>query len=302
MGLTVICREKIMPRVAVVTDSCASIPESLVQALKIHWVPYYIHRGRQVLRDLVTIQRESFYRWLPTAKELPQTASPGPGDYLQMYESLANEEGSREIVSIHMTSKGSGAYQAAKVAQSTVRERLPELRVEVIDTLNVSMCQGWMAIEAARAALEGKALSEVVELVRGMIPTTRMIQTADTLKYLYMGGRIGKAQHLVGSLLKIKPLIGMEDGIIVPLGQARSRRKAYEMMVDMVESAVGTEGKIKVAYVHAAAQEEAEKIRDLLEGRLMCVESIIAELSPALGVHTGPGTAGLCYLPVATEA
>ncbi len=289
-----------MATVFVVTDSCASIPESLLEALRIHWVPYYIHRGQEVLRDLVTIQREPFYRWLPTAKELPQTASPGPGDYMQMYESLAAEEGADEIVSIHMTSKGSGAYQAAKVAQSTLRERLPDLRIEVIDTLNVSMCQGWMVIEAARAALEGKSLSDIVARVKGMIPVTQMIKTTDTLKYLYMGGRIGRAKHLVGSMLKIKPLIGMEDGVIVPLGQARSRRKAYEMMVDLIETAVGPSGKIKIAYVHAAAREEVDKIKSLVEGRLSCVESLIAELSPALGVHTGPGTAGLCYFPIVT--
>jgi len=291
-----------MSRVAIVTDSCASIPESLMQTLKIRWVPYYIHRGREVLRDLVTVQRQAFYRWLPTADALPQTASPGPGDYLQVYESLAEEEGATEIVSICMTSKGSGAYQAAKVAQSALFEKLPELRVEVIDTLNVSMCQGWMVIEAARAALEGKSLSEVVEVVKGMIPTTRMIQTADTLKYLYMGGRIGRAKHLVGSLLKIKPLIGMDDGVIVPLGQARSRRKAYEMMVDMVEATVGPGSKIKVAYVHAAAHGEVEKIREMMETRVICAESIFAELSPALGVHTGPGTAGVCYFPVNPRA
>ena len=291
-----------MSKVAIVTDSCASIPESLIQALKIRWVPYYIHRGQEVLRDLVTVQRQDFYRWLPTADTLPQTASPGPGDYLQLYESLAEREGVTEIVSICMTSKGSGAYQAAEVARSTFREKLPEVRVEVIDTLNVSMCQGWMVIEAARAALEGKSLSDIVELVKGMIPTTRMIQTADTLKYLYMGGRIGRAKHLVGSLLKIKPLIGMEDGVIVPLGQARSRRKAYEMMVDMVEATVGRGSRIKVAYVHAAAQGEVEKIRGMMEARMNCVESIFAELSPALGVHTGPGTAGVCYFPVTTEA
>ena len=287
-----------MSKVAIVTDSTASIPESLVEKLKIHWVPYYIHRGREVLRDLVTVQREAFYRWLPSAEELPQTASPGPGDYLQLYERLAEEEGVREIASIHMTSKGSGAFQAATVAASTLREKLPEIQVEVIDTLNVSMCQGWMAIEAGRAALEGRSLPEIVEQVKEMIPVTSMIQTADTLKYLYMGGRIGRAKHLVGSLLQIRPLIGMEEGVIVPLGQARSRRKAYQMMADMVEAAVGPRGKIKVAYVHAAAQEETEKIRGLVEQRLTCVESLIAELPPALGVHTGPGTAGLCFYPV----
>ena len=287
-----------MSKVAIVTDSTATIPESLIDTLKINWVPYYIHRGRQVLRDLVTVQREAFYRWLPSADELPQTASPGPGDYLELYERLAEEERVREIASIHMTSKGSGAFQAATVAASTIREKLPDLQIEVIDTLNVSMCQGWMVIEAARAALEGRSLPAIVEQVKEMIPITSMIQTADTLKYLYMGGRIGRAKHLVGSLLQIRPLIGMEEGVIVALGQARSRAKAYRMMADMVEAAVGPGGKIKIAYVHAAAQEEADKIRSLVEQRVTCVESLIAELPPALGVHTGPGTAGLCFYPV----
>jgi fatty acid-binding protein DegV len=94
-------------------------------------------------------------------------------------------------------------------------------------------------------------------------------------------------------LLNIKPLIGMEDGVIVPLGQARSRRRAYRKIVDMVEAAVGRMGEVKIAYVHAAAREEAEKIKAMVESR-----SLIAELSPALGVHTGPGTAGVCYFPV----
>jgi DegV family protein with EDD domain len=287
-----------VPNVAVVTDSAASIPEALIQSLHIRWVPYYIHRGEQVLRDLVSIQRDAFYQWLPTAQELPKTASPGPGDYITLYRTLAEEEGVGEIVSIHMTSKGSGAYQAAMAAKSVIHEALPDLHVEVIDTLNVSMCQGWMVIEAARAAVAGKSLADIVDLVKKMVPVSRMIQTADTLKYLYMGGRIGKAKHLLGSLLNTKPLIGMQDGVIVPLGQARSRTRAYQMMADMVESAVGKLGQIKIAYVHAAAQEEAEKIKKLVEGRLTCVESLIAELSPALGVHTGPGTAGLCYFPV----
>jgi DegV family protein with EDD domain len=287
-----------LPKIAVVTDSCASIPEPIIEELNINWVAYYIHRGEKVLRDLVTAKRNTFYQWLATAKVLPKTANPGPGDYLQVYQSLAEENGVREIVSIHMTSKGSGAYQAACAAKKMMQERLPSLRIEVIDTLNVSMCHGWMVIEAARAALAGKTLPEIIDLVKQMMPVTQMIQTADTLKYLYMGGRIGKAQHMMGSLLSIKPLIGMEDGIIVPLGQARSRKSAYEKMIQWVEGVVGHRGRVKIAYVHAAALEEAEKIKTLAEERLTCVESLFAELSPALGVHTGPGTAGLCYFPV----
>jgi DegV family protein with EDD domain len=285
-----------MSKLAVLTDSTASIPENILQELNIHTVAYYIHRGQEVLRDLVTIQRQEFLDWLVTAKVLPTTASPGPGDYLEAYRELA-DQGSQEIVSIHMTSKGSGAYQAATVAQSMLQEQRPDLRIEVIDTRNVSLCQGWMVIEAARAALAGFKLDEVVGRVKDMIPVTRMIQTADTLKYLYMGGRIGKAKHLVGTLLNIKPLIGMDDGVIVPLGTARSRGQAYQMMVDKIEETVG-KGKIKIAYVHAGARQEVDRIKQMVETRLNTVESLIAELSPALAVHTGPGTAGLCYTPV----
>jgi DegV family protein with EDD domain len=287
-----------MAKLAIVTDSTSSIPEGLLQELKINTVPYYIHRGTEVLRDLVTVDRTSFYKWLTNAKTLPTTASPGPGDYITVYERLAEEEGVEAIVSIHMTSKGSGAYQAAMAAKGMLSEMLPRLQIEVVDTVNVSMCHGWIAVEAARAALANKPLAEVLDYARLLIPKTHMIQTADTLKYLYMGGRIGRAKHLVGSLLNIRPLIGMDDGVIVALGTARSRNQAYRAITDMVEKAVGPGGKIKIAYVHAAALEEAQKLRELIEGRLQVVEGIFAELSPALGVHSGPGTAGVCYFPV----
>jgi DegV family protein with EDD domain len=287
-----------MSNVAIVTDSVASIPEKLMEELNIHTGAYYIHRGTEVLRDLVTIQREEFFKWLATARTLPTTASPGPGDYLSLYEQLVEETGVEEIASIHISSKTSGAYQAAVVAKAMIKERLPHLKIEVIDSLNASLCQGWMVIEAARAALVGKKLDEIVALVKAMIPVTRMIQTADTLRYLYMGGRIGLAESLAGTLLNIKPLIGVENGVVVPLGQARSRSKAYQKMVELIESTVGVGGKIKVAYVHAAALPEVLKIKQLMEERIQVVESLIAELSPALAVHTGPGTAGLCYFPV----
>jgi DegV family protein with EDD domain len=285
-----------MSLVGVLTDSCASIPEALIEKYNIKVVPYYIHRGVETLRDLVDVQREEFFNWLPTATKLPTTASPGPGDYLQAVREMAQR--TREIVSVHMTSLGSGAYQAAVAARDMAREMLPDVRIEVIDSRNVSLCQGWMVIEAARAALDGVSFEGVIDHVRQLIPRTRMIQTADTLRYLHMGGRIGRAQHLVGSLLRIKPLIGMEDGIIVPLGTARSRAKAYRRIAEMMEEAVGHLGRVKVAFVHAAAPQEIEQLRSLVEERLTCVETLVAELSPALGVHTGPGTVGVCYYPL----
>jgi DegV family protein with EDD domain len=285
-----------MSQVAVLTDSCASIPENLLENLQIQTVAMYIHRGAEVLRDLVTIQREEFLCWMTTARFLPTTASPGPGDYFEAYSRMA-KTGRDEIISIHISSRGSGCFQAATVARTMMKDEYPQVRIEVVDTRNVSLCQGWMVIEAARAALAGLSLDQVTTIVKKMLPLTHMIQTADTLKYLYLGGRIGKAQQLLGNMLNIKPLIGMEDGVIVPLGRAHSRGQAYQLMADLVSEAVG-EGQAKVAYVHAGALREVERIRCLVEAKVNVVESLIAELSPSLAVHTGPGTAGLCFYKI----
>lgn len=291
-----------MSQVAIVTDSTATIPDEMLKSLNIHWVPYYIHRGNEVLRDLVTIKRKEFYRWLANAREFPKTANPGPGDYEQLYEKLATEDGHDEIISIHMTSKSSGAYQAATIGRSAILERLPQLRIEVIDTLNVSMCHGWAVIEAARAALQGKTVDQILTKINAILPRAQMIQTADTLKYLAMGGRIGKATYMLGSIMNIKPLIGMRDGVIVPLGKAFTRGSAYKMMVSEVIKAAGEKGKVKIAYVHAAAKEEVLKIKELVGDRVQVAEEIIVELPPSLGVHSGPGTAGICFYPVEDEA
>lgn len=287
-----------MSQVAIVTDSTATIPDDMLKSLNIHWVPYYIHRGNEVLRDLVSVKREEFYRWLPIARELPKTANPGPGDYEAMYERIATQEDKTEIISIHMTSKSSGAYQAATIGRKAILERLPQLRIEIIDTLNVSMCHGWTVIEAARAALQGKSTDQILTKINKIIPKVQMIQTADTLKYLAMGGRIGKATGMLGSILNIKPLIGMRDGVIVPLGKAFTRASAYKMMAESVLRTAGEKGKVKIAYVHAAAREEVLKIKELIGDRIQVIEEIVVELPPALGVHSGPGTAGICFFPV----
>ena len=285
-----------MSNIAILTDSTASLPEALISSLHIRTVAYYIHRGNEVLRDLVTVQCDEFLRWLATAREAPTTASPGPGDYLEAYEDLARQ-GAQEIVSIHMSSKISAGYEAATVAQSMIRNTHPDLRLEVIDSRNAALCQGWMAVEAARAALAGLNLDEITARVRSMIPISHMIQTADTLKYLYMGGRIGRAQSLLGSMLNIKPLIGLEDGVIVPLGKAHSRGQAYAMMAEMAAGVLGR-SKARIGYLHAGALREAERLKELVEAKVEVVESFFGELSPALSVHTGPGMTGLCYYPV----
>ena len=168
-----------------------------------------------------------------------------------------------------------------------LREQTPQVQVKVVDTLQVAMSHGWAAIESARSALTGLSLDEVVQRAHEVAQKSTMIQTADTLRYLYLGGRIGKAKHLVASVLNIKPLIGMQDGIIVAMGTARSRLKAYRRMVDLMEQQAGEGAKIKVAFTHVAALEETKKLQSFVTARFECVETIVTELSPALAVHTG---------------
>ncbi len=283
-----------MAKVRILTDSCACVPEPLLAAHEIATVPYYVHMDGKEYRDLVDIQRRPFFERLQHATDLPKTATPGPGDYLRAFRQVG--EGADAVVSVHMTSLGSGAYQAALVAREMALREMPGLSIEVVDTRNVAMCQGWIALEAAREAQKGAPLEQVMALIQRLLPCTRMLQTADTLRYLHMGGRIGRAQYLVGSLLNIKPIISMEDGVIVALGQARSRLAAYRQIVERVVQAAGKEGQLKVAYLHAAALNEARKLRAMLEQSLSPVETLVTELSPALGVHTGPGTVGVCYL------
>jgi DegV family protein with EDD domain len=282
--------------IAVVTDTCASIPPDIVKSLQIKIVPYYLHRGRETLRDMVDISHDEFFQWLPTAEVLPTTANPGPGDYLDAFTRAA--EDAEGIVSVHMTSKGSGAYQSACIAREMAETKLPGIKIEVVDTLQVAMVHGWAAVEAARAAQADADLGAVVAAARYVSETGYMIQTADTLRYLYMGGRIGRAQHLVGSLLNVKPLIGMEDGIIVPLGQSRTRPRAYEKIIELMVERNSAHAPIKVAITHVAAREHARLLLDMVNQTFECRESIISELSPVLGVHSGPGMVGVNLFPV----
>ena len=283
--------------VGVLTDTTASIPAAMIEELGIEIVPYYVHRGLETLRGMVDIQPGEFAVWLASATQLPTTANPAPGDYVVGLLRLA--ERVTEVVAQTMTSKGSGAYQSCRAAVDQLHEQSPRIRVEVVDTLQAAMSHGWAAIEAARAALRGRSLGEVAGTAREVARRGMMIQTADTLRYLHMGGRIGRAQHLVGSILNIKPIIGMEDGVIVALGTARSRLKAYRRMVDLMLHHASDNKRIKVAFTHVSAPGHVARLRSLVEQEFEFQETIVTELSPALAVHSGPGTVGVNFFTVA---
>jgi DegV family protein with EDD domain len=268
----------------------------MVEDLGIRLVPYYVHRGLETLRDMVDIRPDEFVAYLRQAVKLPTTSNPSPGDYLAALQDLARS--TKEIVALTMTSKGSGAYQSCRAAVDMLREKMPEVQVEVIDTLRVAMSHGWAAIEAARAAIRGASLREVAARAVEVSRRAMMVQTADTLRYLYMGGRIGRAQHLVGSLLNIKPLIGMEEGTIVALGVARTRPTAYARMVEIARKFAGDGAKVHAAFTHVGAPEEAGELRRRFESVIECVEVLTGNFSPVLAVHSGPGTVGVSFFAV----
>ena len=282
--------------IGILTDTTASIPRRLIERLQIEVVPYYVHRGLETLKDMVDVKPAEFADWLARASKLPTTSNPAPGDYFRGLRNLASRV--QGVLALTMTSHGSGAYQSCRAAVEMFRERTPDVRVEVVDTLQVAMSQGWVAVEAARAAMTGKGFEDVLERARETARKGLMIQTADTLRYLYMGGRIGKAQHLLGSLLNIKPIISMADGEIVALGTARSRLKAYRRIVDLMQQRVGEGARIKVAFTHVAARERLDQLQAMVTTHFECAEILVSELSPALAVHSGPGTVGVSFFPV----
>jgi len=286
-----------LSQLAIVADSTASLPSDSYERYGIAKVPYRVHIGDVSYDDTEDLSTDALCQHLlslPDGSELPRTANPGPGDYVAVFRRLAQKASA--VLSFHLSSRGSGAYQAATVAKEMMHEENPSLRIEVIDTENVSMCHGWLTLIAARMAAKGASLEAVLATIRELIPQARMLQTADTLRYLYMGGRIGRAAHLMSSALHIKPIVSMEDGEIVTLGVARTRKRVLRQIAE-IAAKMSAGRPIRLALTHAMALSDAETLQRLVEGLTPVAEVLMCELSPALLVHSGPGTVGLCQVP-----
>lgn len=281
--------------VTVVTDSCASVPESLVADLGIEVVPYCVHTVDGTLRDGLDMTPDQFYAWLKTAPEWPTTAVPSAGEYLEAYRAAAKR--SDGVVLVSITGAGSGGCQAAALARRLAEQELPGLPVEVVDTQQVALAHGWAVIQAARAALKGKSFDEVVQTARDVAKAAFVGFTNDTLEYLQRGGRIGKVTRVVGDMLSVKPIIGIRGGMPSPLSAARSRPMAYKRIVALAAGRIPAGSAVRVALMHVAAADEVEKFRPLLETQYSVVEWVVAQLAPSLGVHSGPGTVGIAVIP-----
>jgi DegV family protein with EDD domain len=275
-------------RVVVVTDSTATVPSDLIQALDIRVVPVLLVLGNQTFRDGVDIMPGDVYRWLRSSKQIPTTAAPSVGDFVRVYAAAAQEASG--IVSIHMSPDLSATYNVARMASQLV-EGAP---IRVINCHTAAMGQGFATLEAARAAATGATLDEVVRRVEAVAAKTNLFLTLDTFKYLHRGGRIGGAAALMGTVLQIKPLLYLDDGDVGVLAKPRTRPRALRLLVQQMAERVDGH-RLHASVFHADALSEAKDLSQLLADKFDCVELYVTEFTPVMGAHTGPGLLGVAF-------
>ena len=268
--------------VKIVTDSTSDIALELAQDLGITIVPIYVHFGDKTYRDQVDIATNEFYHKLETGHIHPITSAPSPGDFIKVFKKLAQE--TNEILSIHLSSKTSGTYNAALLAKEALSSE--KCRIEVIDSEFLTMGLGLTVMMAAKAASIGTALQQLVGRVCNAILQNEGMGLFDTLKYLAKGGRIGKAASLLGSVLNVKPLIIMRDGELHPAGLVRTYGKGVDRLCEFVRSALPIQD---LAITHSTSPNDAQILAERISSFLPQICPWIARLGPGLGTHTGPG-------------
>ena len=274
--------------VKIVTDSLSDITDDLARELGITVVPLYVRFGEEVFRDRVEMTTDEFYHKLVHGDTFPTTTQPPPGDFVDVYKKLAKE--TDEILVIVVSSKLSGTYQSALQAKDMVEEKC---RIEVIDSQTVAMGLGLIVIEAAKAAKAGANLDKLADLVRKAIPRSHLIIYFDTLKYLAKGGRIGKAQGLMGAMLSIKPILTIKNGEMAPLTRVRSPAAGMDYLYNFVPGFSKIEA---LAVEHATTPDEADGLVERLSSIVPKERIYRSIVSPVLGTHAGPNALALTVL------
>ena len=275
--------------VRVVTDSCADLPDDTARDLGISVVALSIHFGTRTYRDNVTISHDEFYSMLARSPELPTTSQPSPGEFRKVYEELGTDADG--IVSIHISSKLSGTGNSAQQAAAVAEVACP---IEIIDSGQGSMALGLSVIAAAHAARRGAGPGEVAAVARDAAARSQSITLFDTLELLYRGGRIGKARSLMASILSIKPMVIIRDGIPHPLGKARTFRRG---LIALERAAREFAPVQSLAVMHSTTPEVAAAVADNLRDLLPDGEEpYLARFGPVLGVYAGPGAVGIALL------
>lgn len=271
--------------VKVVTDSSSDILPELANELGITVVPIYVIFGQEVYRDRVDIDEDAFYHRLIHGAIHPTTSVPSPKDFADVYSRLAGE--TDQIISIHVTSKLSGTYNSALLGAQLVSKKC---RIEVVDSMSMSMGLGLSVIAAAREARAGSNLEQVNKLVHDTVLQVHSLIMADTLKYAVRGGRLSKTYGLLGTVLRVRALLGMRDGDVFVAGLARTRAKALERIY---EFAKGFPKVKEIALGYTTEYNDAKTLSERLQSAFPDSPIYVARVGPAIGAYGGPGGIGL---------
>jgi DegV family protein with EDD domain len=268
---------------AVVTDSTADLPDEWRDRYGIEVVPLKVIFGNETFRDRIDITDDEFFARLAIATRLPTTSAPSPGEFADVYRKLA--EAFDGCISIHLGAQLSATVEAARLGAQAVEG----FEVEVVDSESVTMPIAFLC----RVAAESASLEAAVAAVKERVPKCRVLALLDTLRYLEMGGRLSRAQAMIGTMLDLKPLLLVAEREIKPVDRVRTRSRAIARMVDYFRGELPVE---QVAVMHAQAPDEAEKVATGLREQLSGHEVLIGKIGCVLGTHTGPRALGVVYL------
>lgn len=270
--------------VRVVTDSTADLPRNRVEAEEITVVPLIVRFGDETFLDQVELSSAEFLERLSTAPELPKTSQPPVSAFETIFRTAIHS--GHDVVCITIAAGLSGTFNAARLAADAIA---PE-RIKVVDSQSASMATGWCAISAARAAAAGSSLAEVVAATEAAVGRYHLYAALQTLDYLQKGGRIGRAGHLVGSMLEVKPLLTISEGEVRPLERIRTWKRAAARLVSLAQSHGPLDG---LAVMHVGREEEATRIADSLSGLVTTGDIVVSEIGPVVATYAGPGAVGV---------
>lgn len=280
--------------VKIITDSTAYLPEDYLEKYHIDVVSLNVVMDGQSRREM-DLSNDTFYEEMAKAAEIPKSSQPSPDELMDSFEKAAAS--GDDILAIFLSSQLSGTVTGAgPLAAKLIMEKYPDRRVEVFDSLNTGMPQGFLAIECAKAAQQGKNLDEVLAVAKDVRDKIHFVFCPGTLDYLRMGGRIGGASALLGNLLQIKPILTVKDGAVIVLDKVRSQKKAIAAIVDILMRDIQNSGGLGDLIVHHInCPEDGRKLADSLQEVLQRPVRI-QDIGPVIGIHVGPGSIGIAYV------
>jgi len=280
-------------KVAIVTDSTACIPGDIAEKFGIEIVPVVFIFGRETFRDGIDMTTSEFYTRLRKAKKLPTTSGSLTMPYLEAYRKASQRTNS--ILCITISSKLSGMLNSARVAREMAQSSLQGVTIEIIDSGTAAGAQGLVVTAAARATAAGKSLLEVIETTKMVTERVRLFAMLDTLNYLVKGGRAPRVAAIATSLLKIKPIITINSGVVHPVANVITAQHALQYLVKIIEEKTIRNLPLHLAVMHADARANAKIVADEIKKRFQPEEILLCEFTPVMGVHTGPGLVGVAF-------